>query len=340
MNTISSKQPTNVLKPPVYTWRCELFGTDDTLVLSREEGKQPCWFWRKMQFLLVGNRWSRIKDTIPANKPWPPSHVGPEGESGQIPCAALKTPNTEFKIPAKPPPPGKWIPWQGGKCPVGELVRVDVSYSDGSIRLSVLSLHLLWQTQYSDWQGDGIRFWRISAEQDIMSQSSPTRPTETNTPKPPAPAPLLGNWAAWQGGECPVYKEVKVDVIFADGYVFGRVPAGYVVWVGGGIKFWQISGPLEVVSQAGPTPKPPEPPERTKTPHYFDASWTLCLGNICPTDDEARIDIGLRCGSSLFNQRAGDLSWKDHGRSFDILFWRISAGPKLPDVRFYGAINK
>jgi hypothetical protein len=45
---------------PQYKWKCELFGVGQQIVLYREEGKQPNWFWRKMQYLILGNKWRRI----------------------------------------------------------------------------------------------------------------------------------------------------------------------------------------------------------------------------------------------------------------------------------------
>lgn len=41
-------------------WECYLFGSagpSDGLTLYPLKGKEPNWFWRKMQFLLLGNRW-------------------------------------------------------------------------------------------------------------------------------------------------------------------------------------------------------------------------------------------------------------------------------------------
>lgn len=43
-------------------WQCEMFGTGKALVLHPKEGYVPNWFWRTMQFLLLGNRWYRISD--------------------------------------------------------------------------------------------------------------------------------------------------------------------------------------------------------------------------------------------------------------------------------------
>ena len=42
-------------------WECQLFGQRD-FILTPQEGKEPNFFWRWMQYLLVGNKW-RIKPT-------------------------------------------------------------------------------------------------------------------------------------------------------------------------------------------------------------------------------------------------------------------------------------
>ena len=38
-------------------WKCYLFGCDQSIVLQPDLGKEPNWFWRTMQYLLLGNRW-------------------------------------------------------------------------------------------------------------------------------------------------------------------------------------------------------------------------------------------------------------------------------------------
>jgi hypothetical protein len=40
-------------------WKCYLFGTRDGsgIVWQPNKGGEPNWFWRKMQFLILGNRW-------------------------------------------------------------------------------------------------------------------------------------------------------------------------------------------------------------------------------------------------------------------------------------------
>jgi hypothetical protein len=37
-------------------WKCYLFGSDG-ITFQPEKGKEPNWFWRMMQYLLLGNRW-------------------------------------------------------------------------------------------------------------------------------------------------------------------------------------------------------------------------------------------------------------------------------------------
>lgn len=54
----------NFPQPPRYTWNCELFGMGTALVITLPEGKQPCAFWRWMQWLAFGNKWSRIADGV------------------------------------------------------------------------------------------------------------------------------------------------------------------------------------------------------------------------------------------------------------------------------------
>ncbi len=40
-------------------WKCYLFGSKDGsgFVYQPRKGGEPNWFWRKMQFLILGNRW-------------------------------------------------------------------------------------------------------------------------------------------------------------------------------------------------------------------------------------------------------------------------------------------
>lgn len=45
-------------------WRCYLFGgtNSEGILWQPIKGKEPNWFWRKMQFLCFGNRW--VKEEI------------------------------------------------------------------------------------------------------------------------------------------------------------------------------------------------------------------------------------------------------------------------------------
>ena len=40
-------------------WECELFGTGRSFILNPSKGDEPNWFWRKMQYLIFGNKWIR-----------------------------------------------------------------------------------------------------------------------------------------------------------------------------------------------------------------------------------------------------------------------------------------
>lgn len=56
----TDQQPTFSFTPVEYSeWKCYLFGTTDGsgLVWQPNKGGEPNWFWRKMQFLILGNRW-------------------------------------------------------------------------------------------------------------------------------------------------------------------------------------------------------------------------------------------------------------------------------------------
>lgn len=37
-------------------WKCYLYGTKE-YILWPTKGNVPNWFWRKMQYLLMGNKW-------------------------------------------------------------------------------------------------------------------------------------------------------------------------------------------------------------------------------------------------------------------------------------------
>ena len=45
--------------PELSDWICYMFGSNGMYGISWRpiKGKEPNWFWRKMQFLVFGNRW-------------------------------------------------------------------------------------------------------------------------------------------------------------------------------------------------------------------------------------------------------------------------------------------
>lgn len=51
-------------------WECELFGIGRSMTLRPMKGKVPNWFWRWMQFLILGNKWvKRFKIEAPKGEP-------------------------------------------------------------------------------------------------------------------------------------------------------------------------------------------------------------------------------------------------------------------------------
>jgi len=47
--------------PEYSEWQCYLFGSNGEGICWRPvKGKEPNWFWRKMQYFCFGNRW--VKD--------------------------------------------------------------------------------------------------------------------------------------------------------------------------------------------------------------------------------------------------------------------------------------
>lgn len=54
----------NTIKNPAMSeWQCHLFGGNEWaggISWRPLKGREPCWFWRWMQFVCFGNRW--IKD--------------------------------------------------------------------------------------------------------------------------------------------------------------------------------------------------------------------------------------------------------------------------------------
>lgn len=49
----------NVISPPKQSdWECHLLGTGPNgIVYTPPEGREPNWFWRRMQYLAFGCRW-------------------------------------------------------------------------------------------------------------------------------------------------------------------------------------------------------------------------------------------------------------------------------------------
>ncbi len=55
-------EPFTIKKTEASDWRCQLFGTGNGgMVLIPAKGKEPNWFWRKMQYLILGNRWEKYR---------------------------------------------------------------------------------------------------------------------------------------------------------------------------------------------------------------------------------------------------------------------------------------
>lgn len=41
-------------------WNCRLFaGGEGGISFRPPKGQEPCWFWRKMQWLCFGNEWTK-----------------------------------------------------------------------------------------------------------------------------------------------------------------------------------------------------------------------------------------------------------------------------------------
>jgi hypothetical protein len=53
------------LNPEMSEWQCYLFGNrpgGSGVVWRPRKGREPNWFWRKMQYLILGNLWVRDND--------------------------------------------------------------------------------------------------------------------------------------------------------------------------------------------------------------------------------------------------------------------------------------
>ena len=59
MDIVMTKEETEIKFTKNLEWTCYLFGSKDGegLIWVPTEGKVPNWFWRKMQYLILGNRW-------------------------------------------------------------------------------------------------------------------------------------------------------------------------------------------------------------------------------------------------------------------------------------------
>lgn len=50
-------------QPEYSDWKCYLFGGSAMdITWNPYKGKEPNWFWRKMQYLILGNRWVKEKE--------------------------------------------------------------------------------------------------------------------------------------------------------------------------------------------------------------------------------------------------------------------------------------
>ena len=54
------KEPYQIIPTYHGSWECRLFGAGKSITLRPIDGEVPNWFWRKMQYLLLGNEWVRI----------------------------------------------------------------------------------------------------------------------------------------------------------------------------------------------------------------------------------------------------------------------------------------
>ena len=51
---------TFITVPEQSDWKCYLFGCGDGLVYHPAKGREPNWFWRKMQYLILGHKWVKL----------------------------------------------------------------------------------------------------------------------------------------------------------------------------------------------------------------------------------------------------------------------------------------
>lgn len=61
IKSVNSYNSTLHLFPKPSKWKCYLFGGTQFsgMTWRPAEGEHPNWFWRLMQFLVFGNRWSK-----------------------------------------------------------------------------------------------------------------------------------------------------------------------------------------------------------------------------------------------------------------------------------------
>lgn len=55
----------NIINNESSDWICYLFGASPKnpgIMWRPDKGKEPCWFWRKVQYLLFGNMWVKEKE--------------------------------------------------------------------------------------------------------------------------------------------------------------------------------------------------------------------------------------------------------------------------------------
>lgn len=63
-NPYSDYRFATIRQPEMSDWQCHLFGCkpDGFHITWRPlKGKEPNWFWRKMQYLILGNLWVKDK---------------------------------------------------------------------------------------------------------------------------------------------------------------------------------------------------------------------------------------------------------------------------------------
>ena len=52
----------HTIENPVQSdWECHLFGTKGSYILTPKKGNEPNWFWRWMQFFILGNKWVKVE---------------------------------------------------------------------------------------------------------------------------------------------------------------------------------------------------------------------------------------------------------------------------------------